>query len=315
MLSVILPAKNEADGLRKVLAAIRVHQAEAELIVVDDGSTDDTAAVAKSFGARVITHPRSMGNGAAIKSGARAALGDVIVFMDADGQHKAEDISRLLAELACGNDMVVGARSISSQAGTHRAIANTFYNWLATWMVGQTVSDLTSGFRAVKTALFRKYLYLLPNGFSYPTTITMSFFRGGYSVSYIPIDAPPRVGKSHIRLVRDGLRFFLIIFKIGTLFSPLKLFVPISAAFFLMGVGYYLYTYFTFHRFTNMSATLFITAIQVFLMGLVSEQISALNYKESNTHFDADPQPVTHPAEGQAHLERESNARVVAPFK
>ena len=315
MLSVILPAKNEADGLRKVLAAIRVHQAEAELIVVDDGSTDDTVAVAKSFGARVITHPRSMGNGAAIKSGARAALGDVIVFMDADGQHKAEDISRLLAELACGNDMVVGARSITSQAGTHRAIANTFYNWLATWMVGQTVSDLTSGFRAVKTALFRKYLYLLPNGFSYPTTITMSFFRAGYSVSYIPIDAPPRVGKSHIRPVRDGLRFFLIIFKIGTLFSPLKLFVPISAAFFLMGVGYYLYTYFTFHRLTNMSATLFITAIQVFLMGLVSEQISALNYKESNTHFDADPQPVTHPAEGQAHLERESNARVVAPFK
>ena len=303
MLSIILPAKNEADGLRKVLAAIRVHQAEAELIVVDDGSTDDTVAVAKSFGARVIMHPRSMGNGAAIKSGARAALGDVIVFMDADGQHKAEDISRLLAELACGNDMVVGARSITSQAGTHRAIANTFYNWLATWMVGQTVSDLTSGFRAVKTALFRKYLYLLPNGFSYPTTITMSFFRGGYSVSYIPIDAPPRVGKSHIRPVRDGLRFFLIIFKIGTLFSPLKLFVPISAAFFLMGVGYYLYTYFTFHRFTNMSATLFITAIQVFLMGLVSEQISALNYKESNTHFDADPQPVTHPAEGQAHLE------------
>ena len=289
MLSVILPAKNEAAGLRKVLPMIRALQPDAELLVVDDGSTDDTVVVARSFGARVISHPRGLGNGAAIKSGARAALGDVIVFMDADGQHRPEDISRLLAELDAGNDMVVGARSVVSQAGAHRAIANTFYNWLATWMVGQTVSDLTSGFRAVKTSLFRKYLYLLPNGFSYPTTITMSFFRAGYSVSYIPIEAPQRIGKSHIRLVRDGVRFFLIIFKIGTLFSPLKLFVPISAAFFLTGLGYYIYTYLAFHRFTNMSATLFITSIQVFLMGLVSEQISALNYKESNTPLDEEP--------------------------
>ena len=289
MLSVILPAKNEADGLRTVLPAICAQFPEADLIVIDDGSTDDTVAVAKSCGARVISHPRSLGNGAAIKSGARVALGDVIVFMDADGQHRPADISRLLDELRCGNDMVVGARSFGSQAGAHRAVANTFYNWLATWMVGQTVSDLTSGFRAVKTSLFRKYLYLLPNGFSYPTTITMSFFRAGFSVAYVPIEAPPRIGKSHIRLFRDGIRFFLIIFKIGTLFSPLKLFIPISAAFFLTGLGYYLYTFLVFHRFTNMSAILFITAIQVFLMGLVSEQISALNYKDSNTHFDADP--------------------------
>lgn len=293
MLSIILPAKNEANGLRKVLPAIRIFYPQAELIVVDDGSTDDTVEVAKSFGARIIRHPRSLGNGAAIKSGARAASGDLMVFMDSDGQHKPEDISRLLAELDAGNDMVVGARSVVSQAGAHRAIANTFYNWLATWMVGQTVSDLTSGFRAVKTSLFRKYLYLLPNGFSYPTTITMSFFRAGYSVSYIPIEAPQRIGKSHIRLVRDGVRFFLIIFKIGTLFSPLKLFVPISAAFFLTGLGYYAYTYLSFHRFTNMSATLFITAIQVFLMGLVSEQISALNYKESNSDADTQPGQVT----------------------
>ena len=282
MLSVILPAKNEGDGLRKVLPAIRALHAEAELIVVDDGSTDDTVEVAKSHGAIVVRHPRSLGNGAAIKSGARAAHGDVLVFMDADGQHKPEDISRLLAELISGNDMVVGARSSSSQAGAHRALANTFYNWLATWMVGQTVNDLTSGFRVVKTALFRKYLYLLPNGFSYPTTITMSFFRAGYSVGYVPIEAPARIGKSHIRLFRDGARFFLIIFKIGTLFAPLKLFLPISFAFFATACSYYLYTYLSFGRFTNMSALLFITATLVFLMGLISEQISALNYKESS---------------------------------
>ena len=294
MISVILPAKNEANGLKLILPAIRAHYPDAELIVVDDGSTDNTAEIAKNCGASVVTHRHSLGNGAAIKSGARVAQGDVLVFMDADGQHKPEDISRLLLELSCGYDMVVGARSVASQAGAHRAVANTFYNWLATWMVGQTVSDLTSGFRAVKAELFRKYLYLLPNGFSYPTTITMSFFRAGYSVSYLPIEAPPRIGKSHIRVVRDGIRFFLIIFKIGTLYSPLKLFIPLSVAFFLTGLGYYLYTYFSFHRFTNMSATLFITAIQVFLMGLVSEQISALNYKESNAHPEVDPLVAPH---------------------
>lgn len=282
MLSIVLPTKNEANGLRKVLPTIRAHYPEAELIVVDDGSTDDSVEVAKRHGARVVTHPRSLGNGAAIKSGARAARADTIVFMDADGQHKPEDIARLLAELNNGYDMVVGARSIASQAGAHRAIANTFYNWFATWMVGQTVSDLTSGFRAVKTDLFRKYLYLLPNGFSYPTTITMSFFRAGYVVGYVPIEAPARIGKSHIRLFRDGARFFLIIFKIGTLFAPLKLFLPISFAFFVTACSYYLYTFLSFGRFTNMSALLFITAILVFLMGLISEQISALNYKESS---------------------------------
>lgn len=280
--TIVIPAKNEAAGLHRVLPLIRKAFPDVEILVIDDGSTDDTAEVAVNHGARVVTHPRSLGNGAAIKSGARAARGDTIVFMDADGQHKPEDIARLLAELNNGYDMVVGARSVASQAGAHRAIANTFYNWFATWMVGQTVSDLTSGFRAVKAELFRKYLYLLPNGFSYPTTITMSFFRAGYVVGYIPIEAPARIGKSHIRLFRDGARFFLIIFKIGTLFAPLKLFLPISFAFFATACSYYLYTFLSFGRFTNMSALLFITAILVFLMGLISEQISALNYKESS---------------------------------
>lgn len=282
LISIVLPVKNEAAGLKQVLPEIRKHFPNADLIVVNDGSTDESVAVAKSHGARVVNHPRSLGNGAAIKSGARAARGDTIVFMDADGQHKPEDIARLLAELNNGYDMVVGARSVASQAGAHRAIANTFYNWFATWMVGQSVSDLTSGFRAVKAELFRKYLYLLPNGFSYPTTITMSFFRAGYVVGYIPIEAPARIGKSHIRLFRDGARFFLIIFKIGTLFAPLKLFLPISFAFFATACSYYLYTFLSFGRFTNMSALLFITSILVFLMGLISEQISALNYKESS---------------------------------
>ena len=282
MISIILPAKNEADGLRLVLPLIIDAVPSAEIIVVDDGSTDATREVALSFGAKVVSHAESMGNGAAIKSGARAAAGDILVFMDADGQHKPEDIPRLLEQLRQGYSMVVGARSRASQAGAHRAIANGIYNRLASWMVGKPVLDLTSGFRAVDAKKFRQFLYLLPNGFSYPTTITMSFFRAGYTVAYIPIVAPSRIGKSHISILRDGIRFFLIIFKVGTLYSPLKLFLPISAAFFATGFAYYVYTFFAFHRFTNMSALMFITSIQVFLMGLVSEQISALNYKDSD---------------------------------
>ena len=279
--SIVIPARNEAAGLRTILPKIAELSGNAEVIVVDDGSTDDSAAVCAAFKVRIVRHQYAMGNGAAIKSGARAATGDVIVFMDADGQHQPEDIPRLLEKLDQGYDMVVGARNSASQAGAHRAMANGFYNRLASWMTDQRIEDLTSGFRAVNAHRFRKFLYLLPNGFSYPTTITMSFFRAGFAVAYVPIHAPMRIGKSHIRLARDGLRFLLIIFKIGTLYSPLKLFFPISLSFFVTGLGYYLFTFFTIHRFTNMSALLFITSIVVFLIGLVSEQITALNFKDS----------------------------------
>lgn len=282
-LSIILPAKNESGGLRQTIPALQRLFPAAQILVVNDGSTDDTLKVCQEFGVDVVTHAYSKGNGAAIKTGARAARGDILVFMDADGQHRPEDVPRLLQRLAQGYDMVVGARSRAGQAGAHRAAANGLYNMLASWMVDQRVDDLTSGFRAVKAHLFRQFLYLLPNGFSYPTTITMSFFRAGYSVGYEPIVAPERIGKSHIRLGRDGLRFFVIIFKIGTLYSPLKLFMPISAAFFLTGLCYYIYTFLTSHRFTNMSALLLITSVLIFLIGLVSEQVSTLNYKDSNS--------------------------------
>jgi glycosyltransferase involved in cell wall biosynthesis len=283
-LSVILPAKNEAQSLRGLLPQLTALLPDAEILVVDDGSTDDTPAVCAQFGVRTVRHPYSKGNGAAVKTGARAARGQTLVFMDADGQHQPQDVARLLAQFERGYDMVVGARQRGSHAGTHRAVANDLFSRFASWMVMQPIADLTSGFRVVDAERFRQFLYLLPNGFSYPTTITMSFFRAGYSVAYVPIHAPPRSsGVSHINPVRDGVRFLLIIIKVGTLFSPQKLFLPISGGFFVTGLAYYLYTYLTTGRFTNMSALLFISAILTFLIGIVSEQISALHYKNIDT--------------------------------
>lgn len=220
-----------------------------------------------------------MGNGAAIKRGARVAKGGVLIFMDADGQHDPVDIARLLEKLEQGYDMVVGARNWESQAGVGRGLANTLYNWLATRMTGHVVADLTSGFRAVRANQFREFLYLLPNGFSYPTTSTMAFFRSAYPVAYLPIKAAQRVGKSHIKPLRDGLRFLLIIFKIATLYSPLKLFVPASAVFLGLGCINYAWTFLREGRLTNMSTLMWSASVIVFLIGLVSEQITALTYR------------------------------------
>ncbi|MCW8918512.1 MAG: glycosyltransferase [Gammaproteobacteria bacterium] len=281
-LTLILPAKNEAASLVTLLPALRQQYQDAEIIVVNDGSTDDTSAVCAENKVTEIRHPYSMGNGAAIKSGARAATGEVLIFMDADGQHAVEDLARLLQKLDEGYDMVVGARDTGSQASTGRLLANTFYNRFSSMMVGHKIEDLTSGLRAVRAEKFKEFLYLLPNGFSYPTTSTMAFFRAGYAVAYIPIQAAKREGKSHIKPLKDGIRFLLIIFKIGTLYSPLKLFLPISLAFFLTGIGYYLYTFITLSRFTNMSALMLTTSMVIFLIGLVSEQITSLHYQKSN---------------------------------
>jgi glycosyltransferase involved in cell wall biosynthesis len=279
-ISVILPAKNEAEGLRRTLPELRGCLPEAEIIVVDDGSTDATATIAAAHGATVLSSPYPMGNGAAIKRGARAATGDVLIFMDADGQHDPRLAQRLLDKLAEGYDMVVGARNASGQASVGRGAANAFYNRLASWMTGHRVADLTSGFRAARADRFREFLHLLPNGFSYPTTSTMAFFRSAYPVAYVPIPVAARIGRSHIRPLRDGLRFLLIIFRIATLYSPLKLFAPISGVFFLLGTGYYAFTFATEHRFTNMSALLLSAAVIVFLFGLISEQITALTYRK-----------------------------------
>ena len=279
MLSIILPAKNEAPALADLLPRLRAAQPAAEILVIDDGSTDATRALCAQHGVTCLSSPYSMGNGAAIKRGARAARGDLLVFMDGDGQHDPADIARLLARLDAGYDMVVGARAWSGQAGVGRGLANGFYNRMASWMTGHKVLDLTSGFRAVRADKFREFLHLLPNGFSYPTTSTMAFFRSAYAVAYEPIAVARRVGKSHIKPLRDGVRFLLIIFKIATLYSPLKLFLPASVLFFVLGLINYLHTYLEAGRLTNMSALLWSAAVIVFLIGLISEQITNLTYK------------------------------------
>jgi glycosyltransferase involved in cell wall biosynthesis len=277
--SIVLPAKNEAQNLAVLLPKLKNLYPVFDIIVINDGSTDNTKEICIENGVTVYSHPYSMGNGAAIKTGARMAEGQILVFMDADGQHDPAAIPELLKKIDEGYDMAVGARHTSTHASFARFSANIFYNNIASIMTGRTILDLTSGFRAVRARHFKKFLYLLPNGFSYPTTSTMAFFRSGLPVAYVPIHAGKRQGKSNIKLFRDGIRFFLIIIKIGALFSPMRFFLPISIAVFCLGLAYYLFTYFTIGRFTNMSALLFTSSLLVFLIGILSEQISALHYK------------------------------------
>ncbi len=280
LLSIVIPAKNEAASIGEVVSVAREAWPDAEVIVVDDGSTDDTGKVAAAAGASVTTHPESLGNGAAVKAGARLAQGDIIAFMDGDGQHDPRELQGLLQKLDEGYDMAVGARDSGSHANVGRLFANGLYNGIASLLTGRRILDLTSGFRVARARLFKEFLYLLPNGFSYPTTITMAFLRSGYPVTFEPIKAAKRVGKSHIRPIHDGVRFFAIIFKIATLYSPLKIFLPISALFFVTGAGYYAYTYVTMGRFTNMSMLVISASVIVFLIGLISEQITTLTYSK-----------------------------------
>ena len=287
--SVVIPAKNEASTIGAIVEQVVILHANAEVIVVDDGSTDETAEVARSSGAEVVSQPYSKGNGAAIKRGALAAKGKIIVFLDGDGQHDPDDIQRLLAKMEEGYDLVVGSRSgLNNQASVARWTANSFYNRFASWMVGQRIADLTSGFRAVNRRKFLSFHYLLPNKFSYPTTSTMAFYRAGYSVAFEPIKVARREGKSHINLMSDGLRFLLIIFKIGTLYSPLKVYFPFAAVTAGLGFVNYFATVFITDswRFTNMSALLISSGVIIFLLGLLSEQLTNLQYKDVSVDDD-----------------------------
>jgi glycosyltransferase involved in cell wall biosynthesis len=280
-ISVIIPAYNESGVIGDVIKKIKTLYPGSEVIVINDGSTDDTVSVAKGAGAIVYSHPYNIGNGAAVKSGIRIASGEIFVFMDGDGQHNPEDIGKMI-EYFPEYDMVVGARSKGNQVFLFRGLGNRILNYLAGYVAKFRVQDLTSGFRAVKAEIAYNLLYLLPNTYSYPTTITLGVLRSGRSLKYIPIDINKRKdGTSNISLFRDGIRFFMIITKICALYSPFRIFLPISFLIFLIGLSYYIYTYITSGRFTNMSALLFTTSILVFLMGLISEQISQMRFERS----------------------------------
>jgi glycosyltransferase involved in cell wall biosynthesis len=273
--SVVIPAFNEGAVVAEVVAALRQAASWHEVIVVDDGSTDGTSAHAESAGARLVRHPYNKGNGASVKSGIRAATGEYILILDGDGQHKPEDACRLVSRLG-DYDLVVGARAPATQASGARRVGNALLNWLASYLSGRRIPDLTSGFRTARRACLREFLYLLPNGFSSPTTITLAFIRAGYNVAFEPVDARQRAGHSKIKLARDGVKFFLILLRVITIFSPLRIFLPISAGAFALGVAYAVWNFVTNHRIPNGAVLLLMFAVIVFLVGLVSEQISAL---------------------------------------
>jgi len=286
MISVVIPAYNESEIIGKVIGELKIelnkNGNDYEIIIVDDGSKDDTRIVAESAGATVVTHPYNIGNGAAIKTGIRNAVGDIIVLMDGDGQHSPKDIKELLKYIP-QYDMVVGARVGRKKGAIHRNFANAVYNIFASYLTHFKVMDLTSGFRIIKKESIMKFLYLLPNTFSYPSTITLALLRSGYSLKYVPINVKKRVGKSKINLIIDGVRFLIIMLKIATLFSPLRVFIPLSMIFF--GLGFWHFTYKVLimgGKYTEFTIFIFIISILIFLLVLISEQISKMRYDRSS---------------------------------
>ncbi len=278
-ITIVIPAYNEGENIENLIRQVRSLYPAFEIIVIDDGSEDDTALKAVKAGAKVFNHPYNIGNGAAVKSGIRVATGDILVLMDGDGQHDPEDIQKLLSYIP-EFDMVVGARKKHGQASFGRALGNTIYNWLGSYVSNFPIRDLTSGFRAVKKEIALEFLYLLPNTYSYPSTLTLGVLRTGRSVKFVPIETWKRKqGKSKIRFFRDGIRFFIIITRICTFYSPMRVFLPVSFFSFLIGVINYGITYLTQGRFTNMSALLFINAVLIFMMSLISEQICQMRFE------------------------------------
>ena len=271
--SVVIPAFNEAAAIGPVVESLRAAARWREIIVVDDGSTDGTGEAARAAGATVLRHPYNKGNGAAVKSGIRGATGESILIMDGDGQHAASDAVRLVGYLG-DYDLVVGARAASGQASAARSLGNQALNWIAGYLTGRNIPDLTSGLRAARAEGLREFLHLVPNGFSTPTTTTLSFIKAGYSVRFEPIDARVRQGESKIRFVSDGATFLLILLKVITIFSPLRIFLPISAFAFALGAAYAAWTIATQRHVTNSSVLLIVLAVIIFLVCLVSEQIS-----------------------------------------
>lgn len=281
-LTVVIPAYNEGDAVHRVIYKVRELRPQAEILVVDDGSKDNTAEIARAAGARVIVHPYNKGNGAAVKTGLRNATGDVVLLLDADGQHPPEDIERVLEPIG-EYDLVVGARTRDSESAWIRDFGNFVFNRLATYLSGRDIPDLTSGFRAMKRDMIMEFIHLLPNLYSYPTTSTLAFIKAGYNVRFVPIRGRKGTGRSNTRIVRDGIRAIVIILRMITLFAPMKIFLPFSIFLFLSGVVYGLVNILIWgiNRIPNGSVLLILSSLFIFLFGLISEQIAAMRFESS----------------------------------
>ena len=273
--SIVIPAFNEALAIGELVSSLRAAAAWHEIIVVDDGSEDNTSLRAQNAGASVVRHPYNKGNGASIKTGIRSAVGEFVLVMDGDGQHRSTEALKVAARLG-EYDLVIGTRAPDAQATHGRRIGNALLNRLATYLTGQRVLDLTSGLRGARREYLREFLHLLPNGFSTPTTTTLAFIKAGYNVRFEPVEVQQRTGESKVRVATDGIRFFLILLKVVTIFSPLRLFVPLSLVAFGLGAGYAVWTAITQSHITNSSVLLIVLAVLILLVGLVSEQISSL---------------------------------------
>jgi glycosyltransferase involved in cell wall biosynthesis len=276
--SIVVPAYNEGEGIGAVVAALRAAGPWHEILVIDDGSTDGTGEAAARAGARVIRHPYNKGNGAAVKTAIRSAAAEYMLIVDGDGQHRPEDAARLASRLG-ELDLVIGARDPGTQATAGRRIGNAVLNWLAAYLTERPIPDLTSGFRAARRDYLAEFIHLLPNGFSTPTTTTLAFIKAGYNVGFEPIDARARVGTSKIRLASDGAKFLLILLKVITIFSPLRIFAPVSALSFALGAAYGAWNFLYHARIPNGAVLLLMFSVMVLLVGLVSEQISTLRFE------------------------------------
>ncbi len=281
--TLVLPAYNEekaiSSSLKKITGFMKQNFSDYEIIVVNDASTDRTAEIVSGFDdVIIVTHPYNKGNGSAVRTGIRNAKKEFVVMMDADGQHSIKDILKITEYLGV-YDCVIGARTESSHGSFHRNMANRFYNSLATYVTNIKIEDLTSGYRGFRTSVIKKFLYMFPNGFSYPTTSTLAVIKAGYNLKYCPIIAKKRIGKSKIKILRDGFRFILIIIKIAILFSPLKVFLPVSLGFVTAGLAHMFYKIVLLGlRYTQFSIFLISVGVIIFLIGLLSEQIATLRY-------------------------------------
>lgn len=314
-LTIVIPAYNEAAVIGQVVARTRATKPGCEIIVVDDGSDDGTGLVAQQAGARVVRHPYNKGNGAAVKTGIRAAHGEYVLLLDADGQHSPEDIDHLLEHLG-PYDLVVGARTPASESDRHRDLANWAFNSLASYLVEMKIPDLTSGFRCFRRDKVMEFIHLLPNGYSYPTTTTMSFIKTGYNVKHVPIVAKRRVGKSKIKPLRDGTKFVTIILRMITLFNPIKIFMPLALVWFLMGAGYGILNVIVAkdHHIPNGAVLLISISVLIFLSGLISEQIAALRFERSGLRESGLSQPYSPPESSQLALEEAAQEKQITPF-